>query len=428
MVTESASQSPPEGPRLLLRLSLPALAIGVGSSLLLIGVEEVAEGLEHLLWTTLPGTLGIGRWSVGWMLAVLTATGLVVGLVVWKVPGHAGPDPATTGLVEAPMAVAAVPGVLLTSILALAGGVSLGPENPITASNIALAYWFGRRVAPGSPADLWLALAAAGTIGALFGTPVAAALVLTETLAGGAVRTPGMRSLWDQLFAPLVAAGAGSITTVLLSEPSFAVKLPPYTGPRFGDIPAAMVIAAAGALLGMAAVHAFPYAHRAFRQLRHPVAMITAGGVVLGLLAALGGHLTLFKGLDQMAELTEDPGEWSAGKLALMAAVKVAAVVVASTCGFRGGRIFPSVFAGTALGLFAHAIVPEVPAAVAVVCAVLGLLMAVTRHGWLSLFTAAVLVPGITLLPLLVIAALPAWLLVTGRPLMQLRDDGTAAR
>ncbi|MEV6317315.1 ion channel protein [Streptomyces sp. NPDC051776] len=428
MVTESASQAPPEGPRLLLRLSLPALVIGVGSSLLLIGVEEMAEELEHLLWTTLPDTLDVGRWSTGWMLAVLTVTGLAVGLVVWKVPGHAGPDPATTGLVDSPMAAATVPGVLLTSILALAGGVSLGPENPITASNIALAYWFGRRISPGSPAELWLALAAAGTIGALFGTPVAAALVLTETLAGGAVRTPRMRSLWDRLFAPLVAAGAGSITTVLISEPSFAVKLPPYSGPRFGDVAAALVIAAAGALLGMAAVHAFPYAHRAFRLLKHPVAMVTAGGVVLGLLAALGGHLTLFKGLDQMSDLTEDPGAWSSGKLALMAGVKLVAVVIASTCGFRGGRIFPSVFAGVALGLFAHALVPEVHTAVAVVCAVLGILLAVTRHGWLSLFTAAVLAPGITVLPLLILGALPAWLLVTGRPLMQLREDGTSVR
>ncbi|MFI6441442.1 hypothetical protein [Streptomyces sp. NPDC050759] len=32
------------------------------------------------------------------MLVMLTATGVTVGLVVWKVPGHAGPDPATTGL------------------------------------------------------------------------------------------------------------------------------------------------------------------------------------------------------------------------------------------------------------------------------------------------------------------------------------------
>jgi hypothetical protein len=45
-----------------------------------------------------------------------------------------------------------------------------------------------------------------------------------------------------------------------------------------------------------------------------------------------------------------------------------------------------------------------------------------------SLFTAAVLVSSPAVLALLCIASLPAWLLVTGRPQMQLREDGTAVR
>lgn len=34
---------------------------------------------------------------------MLTATGVLVGLVVWKVPGHAGPDPGTLGLDAVPL-------------------------------------------------------------------------------------------------------------------------------------------------------------------------------------------------------------------------------------------------------------------------------------------------------------------------------------
>ncbi len=83
---------------------------------------------------------------------------------------------------------------------------------------------------------------------------------------------------------------------------------------------------------------------------------------------------------------------------------------------------------GVALGLCAHALVPEVHSALAVSTAVLGVLLAVTRQGWVSLFTAAVLVASPTILALLCIASLPAWLLVTGRPQMQLREDGTPVR
>ncbi|MFE9253887.1 ion channel protein [Streptomyces sp. NPDC006879] len=417
--------------RALLPLIAPALVIGVGASLVLIGVSEAADQLEGVLWGTLPDALGLGPWSAAWTITVLTATGLAIGLVVWKVHGHAGPDPATTGLVDPPLPPGVVPGLLLATGLSLAGGVSLGPENPITAANIALACWLGRHLAPNSSADLWSSLGAAGTIGALFGTPVAAALVLTETIAtrplapGPKGRTP---SLWDLLFAPLIAASAGGLTTTLIASPSFQASLPDFGGLGWVDVGTAPAVAVVGALLGLAAIYAFPHVHRCFQLLRHPVLMLTAGGLLLGLLGALGGHLTLFKGLAQLGELSADASAYSAGELVLMTVVKLVAVVIACTAGFRGGRIFPSVFVGVALGLAAHALVPAVHPTLGAVCGVLGVLLAVTRQGWLSLFTAAILAPDPGLVPLLCLALLPAWLLVTGRPQMQLDEAGKSLR
>lgn len=425
-----ATASPPSAPsasspalRLLTAL-VPALVVGVASALVLLGVSLLAEELQDVLWETLPDALGVGGYSSLWMIVVLTATGLAVGLVVRTVHGHAGPDPATTGLVDAPLAPGVLPGLLLVTMLSLAGGVSLGPENPITAANIALAYWLGRRALPGAPAEMWIFLAAAGTVGALFGTPVAAALILTENIAS----RPGPGALWDRLFAPLAAGAAGALTMTLTAHPSFDLSLPAYTKPAWGDLLSSVVIASAGALLGLLAVYAFPLAHRMFKALRHPVLAMTLGGLLLGLLGALGGHLTLFKGLSEVKVLAAHPGDWTAGEFGVMAVVKTVALVIAATCGFRGGRIFPAVFVGVALGLCANTLVDSVPPALAVSCAVLGVLLAVTRQGWLSLFTATVLVSDATVLPLLCLASLPAWLLVTGRPQMQLREDGTPLR
>ncbi|MEW1615384.1 MULTISPECIES: ion channel protein [unclassified Streptomyces] len=421
----SASPRPAPTPaRRLLLLVLPAIVVGVVCALVLLGVSLLAEQVQDVLWGTLPGALGTGRFSSLWMIVMLTATGLAVGLVLRAVPGHGGPDPATTGLVDAPMRPGIVPGLLLVTVLALAGGVSLGPENPITAANIALACRLGRRAAPGAPAELWVALAAAGTIGALFGTPIAAALILSETLAS----QPGPGAFWDRLFAPLAAGTAGALTMSLIAEPSFDLSLPGYAGPHWGDLLSALLVASAGALLGLLAVYAFPVAHRVFRALRYPVLAPALGGLALGLLGALGGHLTLFKGLDEVKELAGDPDGWSAGEFAVMAVVKTAALVTAATCGFRGGRIFPAVFVGVALGLCAHALVDAVPPVLAVSCAVLGVLLAVTRQGWVSLFTAAVLVGDTSVLPVLCAATLPAWLLVTGRPRMQLDGAGAPLR
>lgn len=409
---------------MLLPLILPALVVGVGASLLFLGVSAAAEALQDVLWENLPDALGIGRYSVLWMVVMLTTTGVVVGLVVWKVPGHAGPDPATTGLDAPVLPPVVLPGLVLATGLMLAGGPSLGPENPIIAVNVGLAFWLGRRLVPRLPGRLWAALAEAATIGALFGTPVAAALLISEALAGRQLKG----ALWDNVFGPLVAAAAGSLTTTLVDRPAFDLHLPAFGRPGWGDLLAALVVASAAALLGMAAVYAFPYVHGAFARLRHPMVALPVGGLVLGLLGALGGHLTLFKGLDEVGELAADLEGWSAGEFATMTVVKLAALLVAASCGFRGGRIFPAVFVGAALGLCAHALVPAVHPALGVAAGVLGMLLAITRQGWVSLFTAAVLVSSPAILALLCIASLPAWLLVTGRPQMQLREDGTPVR
>ncbi|MCX4764008.1 ion channel protein [Streptomyces sp. NBC_01275] len=422
--TAQTPVAPPAPARALLPLILPALVVGVVASLLFVGVSAAAEQLQDVLWKNLPDALGVGRYSVLWMMVMLTATGVLVGLVVWKAPGHAGPDPATTGLDAPVLPPAVLPGLLLATALMLAGGPSLGPENPIIAVNVGVAFWLGSRLVPRMPGAVWPMLAEAATIGALFGTPVAAALLISEALAER--RTKG--ALWDNVFAPLVAAAAGALTTDLVDHPTFDLDLPPIGRPGWGDLLAALVIASAAALLGLCAVYAFPYVHGAFARLGHPMLMLPAGGVVLGLLAALGGRLTLFKGLDEVGELAADPEGWSAGQFATMTVVKLAALLVAASCGFRGGRIFPAVFVGTALGLTAHALVPGVHPAVGVATAVLGVLLAITRHGWLSLFVAAVLVASPTIIALLCFASLPAWLLVTGRPQMQLRKDGTPVR
>ncbi|MEU4087033.1 ion channel protein [Streptomyces aureus] len=410
--------------RTLLPLFLPAVVVGAVSSLLFIGVSKLADELKDVLWTDLPDALGIGGYSSLWMIVMLTTTGVLVGLVVWKAPGHAGPDPATVGLQAKPLPVFILPGLLVAAVLMLAGGPSLGPENPIIATNVALAFWAGRRFAPSAPGELWLVLAEAGTIGALFGTPVAAALVVSEALAGRQIKG----QLWDNLFGPLTAAAVGSIITSLLGHASFDLGLPPLGSPGWSDVLAVLVIASAAAVLGMAGVHALPHVHKAFAFLRHPMAALPVGGLVLGLLGCLGGPLTLFKGLDQVAEIARNPDGWSAGRFALMSVVKLAALIVATCCGFRGGRIFPSVFVGASFGLCAHALVPSVPPSLGLAAGVLGTLLAVTRQGWVSLFTAAVLVSSPTIIALLCIASLPAWLLVTGRPQMQLHEDGSQVR
>lgn len=407
--------------RRLVLLSIPALVIGALAALSLWCLDWVADQLDDLLWTTTPQAWGISPDAPWWIFAVLTVTGIAVGLVVWLAPGHGGPDSATTELTATPLKLAALPGLAIVVVLGLAGGVSLGPENPIIAINVSLAVALVARVAKAVPAQLVGALAISATIGALFGTPVAAALVFTGVVAE--LKSGG--SLWDRLFLPLVAAGAGSVTTYLLGGGFGAAQaFDPYGTPAPFDLLFGSIVACAAAAFGLIGVYLFPLVHRGFHALRHPLLYITLGGVILGLLGMAGGEITLFKGLDQSAELLADQASYTPAHLTLILLVKLAALVVAASAGFRGGRIFPSVFLGVAAGLLGGALLPGLPLGLAVASGVLGLVLAVARDGWIALFVAVAIVGDITVLPVLCIIVLPAWLVVTrARPMLITPDD-----
>lgn len=396
----------------MLLLSLPALILGVASSLVLLVIMKFASILQSILWQRLPGSLGIAADSPVWIMLTLTLTGVMVGLVIRYSTGHAGPDPATEPLIGAPISPAALPGLIVALVLGLAGGVSLGPEHPVMAVNIALAVALGRRFFPRIGVLDWTILASAGTIGALFGTPVAAALIFSQTLSGSN-DTP----LWDRLFAPLMAAAAGSLTTSLFFHPHFSLPVAHYTQMRIVDIFSGAVVAAIAIAVGMIAVWCLPRLHALLHRLKNPVLLLGVGGFLLGILGVVGGPLTLFKGLDEMQQMAFSQ-TLGTTDFFMLAVIKLAALVIAAASGFRGGRIFPAVFIGVALGLMLHAHVEAVPAAITVSCAILGLVLVVTRDGWLSLFMAAVVVPDTTLLPLLCIVMLPAWLLLAGKPMM----------
>jgi H+/Cl- antiporter ClcA len=334
-VQTAANPAPaPASPaRRLLPLVLPAIVVGAGSSIALTALTVVANALEGWIWTTVPATLGVDPAAPWWIFAVLTLTGVAIGLVVTFVPGHAGPDPATIELGGPPIPVAVLPGIALAIVLALAGGVSLGPENPIIGITIGLSVAVGTRLIPGIGGGTWAALAFSGTIGVMFGTPVAAALALSE--APGDPRVP----LWDRLFAPLVAAGAGALTTDLIHGESFAIGTAPYPGPQLPDLLSGAIVATVAAAIGMLAVLIFRLSWRLFQRLGSPFVALVVGGAILGVLGVIGGEITLFKGLAQMQELTVRAGEYSAAGLALIGAIKLVAVAVSWKIGIGRGRV-----------------------------------------------------------------------------------------
>ncbi len=411
MTLARTETDPKVTPKTLLMLAIPAILVGVVSALILWLLERASDALAGVLWTTIPDAIGVDP-DGWWIVLVLTLTGLAVGIALQVLPGHGGPDSATTELVAPPLPLKTLPGLALVTLLALAGGVSLGPENPIIAINVAIVVAVFARLIPQVSPQVAMLLAAAATVGALFGTPVAAALIFTPMVA--AIKSGG--SLFDRLFLPVAAAGAAAGTMHLLGAPPFAFNMPAYGPMQPIDILTGTIIACVVVLIGLVALYLFPVVYRALHALRYPIIVATVGGLILGILGYLGGPITMFKGLTQMGDLLADPSQYDAGELVVIAGIKIIALLIAAGAMFRGGRIFPATFIGVALGMLASALFPSIPLSLAVACGVLGIVLVVARDGWLALFIAIAIPGDITLMPVLCIVVLPAWLLVSQAP------------
>lgn len=396
----------------LIAMTPVGIAVGALSALGLWGVSALAEVVQKLVWDDLSGALGVDAGSWWWILTILTLVGLLSGLVIRYFPGHAGHDPATDGLVAAPLTPKVVPGLVIATILTLAGGVSLGPENPIMAINAAIIVALGVRFLPQVGEKDWAGLSTAGTIGALFGTPVAAALMLSESI-GGDQRVP----LWNRLYVPLVAATTGSFVILHFTNLDLSIGLPPEQIGGVVHVLIATGIAVVVAAIGVVGAYVFDPLHRVLNTtMRSPVLRLTVAGLVLGALGAVGGSITLFKGLDEMKALPGEMATTSAAGFFFIAAIKLCAMLFASAAGFRGGRIFPIAFVAVALGFGIHALWTSLPLALCVTAAAVGMTVAATRNGWISLFLGLAIVPDLALITPLLFATLAAWLVVANAP------------
>lgn len=394
-----------------------AVLVGVAAAAIPIALFETVRAVADLLYVRVPHVLGFAGDSRWWIAVVLTVAGVGVGSIVRLAPGHGGRDSATAGLIGPPIPLSALPSLLAATVFALGAGVSLSPENVLISVNAAVAVWVVARLRPAVASERVIVLATAATIGVQFGTPIAAPLAYLE-LTGRPVRG----NLWDVVLMPLVAAGTGTVTMAVLHRPVLTIDVPGSWSTTLPDVLGGVAIASATAVVVLGAVYGYRGLHTLFHRVRNPVLMTGLGGVVLGVLGALGGPQSMFKDVETMRSLVSTAAEMSVPRLVVVALCSLAAFTVAAASGFRGGRVIASAVVGVNAGLIAHALVPSVPVTLAVACAVLGAVVVAVRSCWLGIFLPAAMVGSVSVLPVLCVAVLPVWLLVTNRPTMTIRE------
>jgi len=111
---------------------------------------------------------------------------------------------------------------------------------------------------------------------------------------------------------------------------------------------------------------------------RHVVLRGLLGGLGLGIIGALL-PLTLFSGEEGTAELITHAAEIGVLMLIVLGLVKLFATTLLLATGWKGGYIFPILFASVALGLAVNLLFPGIPVAVTVAATMAGALVAALK-------------------------------------------------
>jgi H+/Cl- antiporter ClcA len=315
-----------------------------------------------LLFFELPDQVFGGTAPAWWPVPWLVLSGLLTALTIRFLPGNGGHSPAfgfSTG--GGPVTGRELPGVALAALTTLSLGAVLGPEAPLIAIGGGLGALTVRLAKKDAPPTALMIMASAGSFAAistLLGSPVLGAFLIMEIAGIG-----GMR-LSLVMLPGLLASGIGALVFVGLGNwtglGSFSLALtsvPPAAPPTLASLAWALIIGAAGALLGWL-IRSLALWLRLIVHVSR-VLVTAALGLLIGLIAMayqLGTGLSftqvLFSGQDALPELVEHAADYSLGVLILLILCKALAYGL-SLSAFRGGPVFPSMFIGAAVGVAA---------------------------------------------------------------------------
>jgi H+/Cl- antiporter ClcA len=308
------------------------------------------------LWFTLPKNPG---WLDGslWWVAVTTAAGVLVGVLRrwFRLPAK------LVGTVQELKDQRVEPSTVLkgvaVSLVSLAGGASLGPEDALGRMGGGLGTWVSERRKLSDDVRATNTLTGmSGAYGGMLSSPLLATILVLELARPKAARFSA--TLVGALLSSSVAFAiyfpiAGSTFLGIYALPSFKYE----DWQLLAAVPLGLVAGALGLItavaIGILARLTAPLAKRT-------IVRSTLGGLVFGLVG-VALPLTLFTGTDQLTTVIHDAATLGAGLLIAVVFAKIFVFALCEATGFIGGPFLVMLFTGGTAGIAAHLLIPGLP-------------------------------------------------------------------
>lgn len=338
-------------------------------------VGGIIAGLYWIALEFLTHTLAFFH---GWQVIPLMAIcGLLAGLII-----HFIGDPGEIQLIvnnirfnKGKLDPKNNPSMILSSLLCIASGGSLGPEAPLVQVTGSTGTWIGKlfRLKGEELRSLSIAGMASGFT-ALFGAPLGGSLFSLEIL-----HHKHAVEYYKAIIPALVASCFSYVVFALIIHlgltPTWNLSAYAYSG--VFDFGCSVLFAIIAASIGWAFIFCTKFFKSAFEIRPIPIYIKTLiGGLLLGIIAYYF-PITRYFGHHQINELLS--GSFSLTLLVTILVFKIIAISITVSSGWRGGFIIPLFFVGATLGLIIHQSFPTINVSLAIVSCMAAINACVTR-------------------------------------------------
>jgi H+/Cl- antiporter ClcA len=334
--------------------------------------------IAGLYWITLEFITHQLAYFQGWLvIPTMAICGLLAGLII-----HFIGDPGEIQLIvnnirfnKGKLDPKNNPSMILSSLLCIGSGGSLGPEAPLVQVIGSSGTWFGKlfRLKGEDLRSMSIAGMASGFT-AMFGAPLGGSLFALEIL-----HHEHAVEYYKAIMPAFVASCFSYIVFALITQLSLGTlwTLPSYEMLDKFDFLYAVLFAIIATCLGWFFIFCTKFLKKLFEKLHVPIYIKTLiGGILLGIIVFYVPITRYFSHYELSKLLTSD---FSIQMLIAILFLKIIAISVTVTSGWRGGFIIPLFFTGATLGLIIHHFIPSISLSLTIVSCMAAINACVTR-------------------------------------------------